>query len=349
MNHIARESESPVIGKTRPARRGRWRLLLATVIWTYVAAIILLALWMHAYGDRQWLATLFLFGPRWVSGAPLPPLIVAAAVWQRWLLPPLAIAVMVLVVPIMGMCLHPDLSNTSFHDLRVLTCNVEQDAIRPLALAVMIDDEQIDMVALQEVRNPRHFEWPPRWYVVGHDEFLLASRYPIVEREYVGRPRNVAELAAVRYTLELPRQQVQVFNVHLESPRSGLEAVLDGKTLIDLSQTSRLQAVIAARAIESARTSRWIAGFAGPKIVLGDLNMPEESAIYCRDWPPLANAFSTSGWGFGFTKNTTIRGWSYGTRIDHVLWDGRWRCPRSWVAEDVGSDHFPLLADFIFQ
>ena len=349
MDNVVRESESPVIVDPSPTRRGRWRLLLAAVVWTYVAGMILLAFWMHAYGDRRWLATLFLFGPRWVSGAPLPVLIFAAAIWQRWLLPPLAIAAMVLVIPIMGMCLHPDLSNNAFRDLRVLSCNVEQDAIRPLALAVMILDEQVDVVALQEVRNPRRFDWPPRWYVVAHDEFLLASRYPILERGYVGRPRNVAELAAVRYTLELPGRQVQVFNVHLESPRSGLEAVLDGKKLIDFSQTSRLEAVIAARAIESARTSQWIAEFAGPKIVLGDFNMPEESAIYCRDWLSLANAFSTAGWGFGFTKNTNVRGWSYGTRIDHVLWNGTWRCPRSWVAGDLGSDHFPLLADFIFQ
>lgn len=349
MDEIARELDSPVIDKSELTRRGRWRLLLAGAIWIYVAATVLLALWMHAYGDRQWLATLFLFGPRWACAVPLPLLATAAAIWQRWLLPPLAIAGTVIVGPIMGLRVQPDLSNTDFHDLRVLTCNVEQDALRPLALAVLIEDEQVDVVALQEVRNPRRFEWPPRWYVVAHDEFLLASRYPIVERGYVGRPRNAAELAGIRYTIELPDRQVQIFNLHLESPRSGLEAVLDGTTLIDLSQVPRLKAVIEARAVESARTSQWIAGFAGVKIVMGDFNMPPESAIYGRDWSPLTNAFSTAGWGFGFTKHTAVRGWSFGTRIDHVLWDGPWRCPRSWVAADLGSDHVPLLADFIFQ
>jgi vancomycin resistance protein VanJ len=349
MDYVAREMESPVINQSEPTRRGRWRLLLTAAIWTYVAAIVLLALWMHAYGDRRWLATLFLFGPRWLCAAPLPVLVTAAAIWQRWLLPPLAIAGLVIVGPIMGFCVHPDLSNTSFHDLRVLTCNVEQDALRPLALAVLIEDEQVDVVALQEVRNPRRFEWPPRWYIVAHDEFLLASRFPVVEQEYIGRPRNAAELAGIRYTLELPDRKVQIFNLHLESPRTGFEAVLDSRTLIDLSQIPLLNAVIEARAVESARTSQWIARFAGAKIVVGDFNMPAESAIYDRDWSPLANAFSTAGWGFGFTKNTDVRGWNFGTRIDHVLWDGSWRCPRSWVAADVGSDHLPLLADFVFQ
>ena len=310
MDDIARELESPVIGQSGPPRRARWRLLLAGGIWIYVAAMVLLALWMHAYGDRRWLATLFLFGPRWVCAVPLPLLVAVAAIWQRWLLPPLAIAGMVVVGPIMGLCVHPDLSNTTFHDLRVLTCNVEQDALHPLALAVLVEDEQVDVVALQEVRNPRHFEWPPRWYVVAHDEFLLASRFPIVEQEYIGRPRNAFELAAIRYTIELPDRQVQIFNLHLESPRSGLEAVLDRRTLLDLSQAPLLKAVIEARAVESARTSQWIAGFAGAKIVVGDFNMPVESAIYGRDWSPLTNAFSTAGWGFGFTKRTAVRGWS---------------------------------------
>ncbi len=349
MDEIARELDSPVIGQSEPPRRARWRLLLAGGIWIYVAAMVLLALWMHAYGDRRWLATLFLFGPRWLCAVPLPLLVAVAAIWQRWLLPPLAIAGMVIVGPIMGLCVHPDLSNTTFHDLRVLTCNVEQDALHPLALAVLVEDEQVDVVALQEVRNPRHFEWPPRWYVVAHDEFLLASRFPIVEQEYIGRPRNAFELAAIRYTIELPDRQVQIFNLHLESPRSGLEAVLDRRTLLDLSQAPLLKAVIEARAVESARTSQWIAGFAGAKIVVGDFNMPVESAIYGRDWSPLTNAFSTAGWGFGFTKRTAVRGWSFGTRIDHVLWDGPWRCPRSWMSGDLGSDHLPLLADFIIQ
>ena len=132
MDDIARELESPVIGQSEPPRRARWRLLLAGGIWIYVAAMVLLALWMHAYGDRRWLATVFLFGPRWLCAAPLPLLVAAAAIWQRWLLPPLAIAGMVIVGPIMGLCVHPDLSNTTFHDLRVLTCNVDSRLSTPV-------------------------------------------------------------------------------------------------------------------------------------------------------------------------------------------------------------------------
>jgi vancomycin resistance protein VanJ len=79
--------------------------------------------------------------------------------------------------------------------------------------------------------------------------------------------------------------------------------------------------------------------------VFGDFNMPLESAIFRRCWSPLADAFSTAGWGFGFTKTSEKRGWSYGARIDHVLFSPPWRCLRCWVAGDIGSDHLPLVAE----
>ena len=81
-------------------------------------------------------------------------------------------------------------------------------------------------------------------------------------------------------------------------------------------------------------------------IVMGDFNMPVESTIYRRCWPRLADAFSTSGWGFGFTKTSEKRGWSYGARIDHVLFSPPWRCLRCWVGGEIGSDHLPLVAEF---
>ena len=74
--------------------------------------------------------------------------------------------------------------------------------------------------------------------------------------------------------------------------------------------------------------------------------MPAESTIFRRDWARLADAFATNGAGFGFTKLTTIRGFTYGTRIDHVLYSSDWRCVNAWVGRDIGSDHLPLVAEF---
>jgi endonuclease/exonuclease/phosphatase (EEP) superfamily protein YafD len=125
-----------------------------------------------------------------------------------------------------------------------------------------------------------------------------------------------------------------------------LEAVLNKQTGIDLSRVAELEAVVRLRANESAKVSRWIAGFSGPKIVMGDFNMPIESRIWRRDWADLADSFSAAGCGFGFTKISEKRGWSYGARIDHVLSSPPWLCQTCLVAGDIGSDHLPLIALF---
>jgi endonuclease/exonuclease/phosphatase (EEP) superfamily protein YafD len=74
--------------------------------------------------------------------------------------------------------------------------------------------------------------------------------------------------------------------------------------------------------------------------------MPTDSAIFRRDWSWLADAFGSTGWGYGFTKISTIGPLEYGTRIDHVLYSDEWDCLRAWVGPNVRSDHLPLFAEF---
>jgi vancomycin resistance protein VanJ len=327
----------------RPKRVGRKGLRVLISI--YCLLIIGLWGWMVIDGDRGWLATLILFGPRWICILPLPLLALAALALDRRALWALAAAALVIVSPIMGLQLHLPSGSDGPSTLRVLTCNVEQDAFEPWALCALIERERPDIVALQEVSSATKFVWPPAWHVVNRDEFTVASRWPVAEREHLVRPhRN--DFCAVRFTVELPDREIQLFNLHLQSPRAGFEAVLSRKTGLTIAGADRLKAVLEVRARESSEASRWIESFPGPTIVMGDFNMPVESTIYRGCWPWLADAFSTAGWGFGFTKTSEKRGWSYGARIDHVLFSPPWRCLRCWVGDEIGSDHLPLLAEF---
>jgi endonuclease/exonuclease/phosphatase (EEP) superfamily protein YafD len=200
---------------------------------------------------------------------------------------------------------------------------------------------------LQEVPGvPPSIAWPRGWHVVHQDEFLVASRFPVVAREglpWLGIP---GKLTAIRYTLQMPDGELQLFNLHLTSPRRGLEAVLDRNKGLDVSRAPTLEAGLQTRARASQLASDWIRAFPGPKIVAGDFNTPVESAIFRQNWSWMDNAFSSAGFGFGFTKITEKRGWSFGARIDHVLYTPPWRCVRAWVGPDVGSDHLPLVAEF---
>ncbi len=331
--------------ETGSARRMRvGRRFLRVFVAIYGALIVGLWGWMVGDGDRGWLSTLILFGPRWICTLPLPLLAVAALAVDRRTLWVLGTVAVVSVFPIMGFRVHLLPNAGGRPTLRVLTCNVEKDVFDPRALFSLIEQQQPDVVAVQEVSSAMKFIWPPGWHVVNRDEFTVASRWPVAEREHLRRPlRN--DFCAVRFTVELQNREIQMFNLHLQSPRPGLEAVLNRKTGLSIAGAGRLKDVLQIRAAESSLAGRWIEGFPGPAIVVGDFNMPIESTIYRGCWSWLTDAFSTAGWGFGFTKISEKRGWSYGARIDHVLFGPPWRCLGCWVGSEIGSDHLPLLAE----
>ncbi len=316
------------------------------VVWLargYLLTIALVWAWMLTEGDRGPWATLFLFGPRWVCGFPLPLLAVAAAIWNRRALAPLALAAVGIVGPIMGFQVHLPRFAAPGQLLRVMTFNVEEHAVSVDSLAGLVEQYRPDVVALQEVRANAGYRWPEGWHVIEHNEFILASRWPIAEREHVLRFRG--DYAAIRFVVDLAGQEINMFNVHLSTPRPGLEAMISRRTLVDFQGSPRLGEIIRLRAIESEHASAWIAGFSGPTIVAGDFNMPAESAIFRRYWSWLTDAFAAAGWRFGFTKTTRGTPWSYGARIDHILVGPSWNVLRSWVGPDSGSDHMPLWAD----
>ncbi len=327
-------------------RRTSWQRGLVAAIVLYAITIFGLAVWMRLRGDRAWLATLFLFGPRWICAVPMLVLVPLAAVWFRRGLGLLAIIGVVIAGPIMGFQLHLFNDSAPFK-LRVLTCNVAQRDYRVADLASLIDELRPDVVALQEVKLvPPKLVWPEGWHVVFNDELLVACRYPIWQRGTVRRPTVPGKLAAIRYQIQFPGRDVQLFNLHLMTPRPGLEAVLDRKRGVDLSGIPRLNAILRKRDEETKFVGQWVDSFPEPKIIVGDFNMPVESTIYRRYWSSMRNAFSTTGFGLGFTKMTEKRGWTYGARIDHILYSPPWHCVRAWVGPDIGSDHRPLVADF---
>ncbi len=317
-------------------KRGIWDGL-TVACWLYALSLVVLCLIMNVMGDRWWLATLVLFGPRWIWAIPLGLLVPAAAWRRRMALVPLAAGLLLVVCPIMG--LRASRSRTpapgSF-TVRALTCNIEGSAADLEALASEIETAAADLVFLQEGKADR---LSPRlqsegWSIRG----TIASRYPVIGMERLDGTALGADGSVDRFDIAFPGAVVHVFNVHLESPRDGLEAVIGER----LAGIPALRAVIALRDRQSATARRWIGRSAGPILIAGDFNMPVQSAIYRRYWASYANAFSETGSGFGYSKFTR---W-HGIRIDHLLGGPGWRPIRCRVAADVGSDHRPVVADF---
>ncbi|WP_437774259.1 endonuclease/exonuclease/phosphatase family protein [Sorangium sp. So ce1097] len=353
----------------RPAPR--WRRLRAVVLASavlYLLGVVAVWLALPIAGDRWWPATLFLFGPRQVIALPLLAIVPAALLVHRRALVPAALASLIVVGPILGFAVsfRSLVGGAGRGDLRVASFNTGSRRTGMERLKAFVADARPDVLALQEcdLPEPELTAAFPGWFVHVDRGMCLVSRHRILEAESRDR-RDVWDAgghgAILRYAIalpdratvaapsgapEAPQPEAQVppgtrafslLNLHLETPREAIEALMHGLW----KQAAEHDRVIALRAWESELARQWVDEAPYPLIVVGDLNMPVDSAIYRRFWSGFENAFSRAGLGFGATKRTR---W-FGIRIDHVLAGPGWTTERAWIGPDLGSDHLPILAD----
>jgi endonuclease/exonuclease/phosphatase (EEP) superfamily protein YafD len=342
-----------LLDRPKSAERRQWpATIVAVCTWSYVAAVsaVWLLLWLG--GDRWWLATVMLFGPRWLYAIPWVAIVPVAALVRPRLLWPLAGAALVLLGPIMGLCLPwARLVALDGPTIRVLTCNVKGKCTNNQTLDQLINQTLPDIVALQGCWAEVQIRWPAGWHVWKEGEFVVASHYPLLDPKTEhrwGLPEHRPHINVLHCTVRTPERDVDVFSTHLLSPRDGLRVVLDQQTLLRPSEGPTLAADIEQRSQESEDAERWVQRLSTSPILVGDFNMPTDSNIYRRDWAKYRNAFSDAGLGYGYTEWPRIRGFSWGVRIDHVLTGPHWQTRRCWVGPDVGSDHLPLVADLVW-
>lgn len=309
-----------------------------------LAYAVVLALAMHGLGDRHWVGTVLLFSGRWVWLVPALALLVLVLLVDRrwWWTPVLALWVLVTVVMGFRTGWRRLLPGGDGGVVRVLTFNVEGGQPVSGRLAELVRAWTPDVVALQECSTAaaRELAEIPGYQAHGQ-RICVASRFPV--DSILEMPRRDLEGAGgaglvVTYRLRTPTGPIAVTALHLETPREGLERLLQG------APASGLRAVRAntmLRDIESRLARRWADQERGPHLVVGDFNTPVESVLFDRHWSGLANAWDHAGTGFGYTKKN---GWIR-ARIDHILASPEWTVRDAWVGADYGSDHLPLIAD----
>ena len=305
---------------------------------------ILAAIALHQFADKTWWGTLLAFGPRWVLlvplGALLPVILMfgagrALVVWVG--------ATGVAVFGVLGVCLPLSsffqLDGPDDKPLTTMTANLQNQREIAPRLAEVLAKERIDLVAVEEWNPNRSLARAlPDWHVVEMGQLGIASRYPV---KLVGG-LNFADFVLgndgqlLHAELQLDKQVVHIYVVHLETPREGLEELL-GSIRQGRSEMDRNAQI---RSIESAAARRYIDEVGGQFIVLGDFNLPVESRIYRRYWSAFKNAFSDGGLGLGHTKRTT----RIGIRIDHVLCGPGCDVSSAHLGPDLGSDHLPMVA-----
>ena len=332
--------------------------VLPAIAWAYLAVVLLAWAAVAWWGDRWWPATVLLFMGRWVFLLPLALLLPAAALLDRRLIPPLVLAALVCVFPLMGYRqpwrhllggLPP-----SGMGLRVVTFNAAGGATLASQLDPVLVEWGADVVAVQECGNDlaEAMDSLAVWHFHRSRMLCLLSKHAIERVEVMDRSAlDVTERSGsggaadvVRYVIQTPGGVVRVVNLHLETPRKGFDALAE-------MDVQGMRDNLLLRDGESRLARRWTSGavaglpadFDPPLVVMGDFNLPPESRIFRAHWGDLRNAFDEVGRGFGHTR---YNGWIR-VRIDHVLTDDRFRAAQVRVWRDLGSDHRPLVADLV--
>jgi vancomycin resistance protein VanJ len=282
-----------------------------------------------------------MYGPlRYLALPPIILLLLAASINRRTAIT-LIPAVLLIVGPVAGFCIPWGswvAGQPARPSLRVMTCNMHHAQIPLEPIDSLLAETHPDVVALQEWRD--YAAATPfaagEWHIHRDHGLFLASRHPIRGAERFGRDSMGEHASIARYELDTPDGLVTLFSLHLASPREGLGEAAKGD--LDLGG-------LAANSERRWNQSRYLASLAaatsGRVLLVGDFNTPPQSAISRQIWDQYDDAFSTSGWGWGYTFRARISA----VRIDRILVGGGGRATRCWVGPDLGSPHRPVLAD----
>jgi endonuclease/exonuclease/phosphatase (EEP) superfamily protein YafD len=249
---------------------------------------------------------------------------------------------------------HPYCIRRDLPRLRVLTANVLGGNSQPEALAALVEREQPDVIALQEVRAgfgteivrllaQTHPYVDLRPHARNYGGALL-SRLPLEEVEAFRLARRGAVCQRARVQVE--GEHVEIFNVHLDTP---FEIFPRHHGLLPFGIRHRTRNV---RDVEVERLLELVAPIDHPLIVLGDFNTSAGSRPYRRLRRGLRDAFAEVGRGSGhtFPQPVPIHGlvlpWAL-LRIDYAWFKGALSPREARTLRQLGSDHFALLVNFV--
>jgi vancomycin resistance protein VanJ len=352
----------------------------AAAAWLYLLGS--LGAWFALHFESEvWLsATVLTYGPRSRALYPLLLIVPLCLYASRAALWPAAVGAWICLVPVMGgrvtfaTLFSPALlAVPAAGTFRVLTYNVDGGGRLAIDLATFLREQAPDIVGFQECNDAlwNSLAAQQGWYSKRYGSLCTGSRWPISDVETMNRD-DLAKIAAYGYggtglvmrtVIESPHGTLLFVNLHLETARKGLEAILghstdgavdpqalpsdrvDGSDATTVSNIRRFEINADIRRAESARASRFASqgSNAFPIVVSGDFNLPVESTIFHDNWLGFTDAFEARGNGFGWSRQSGnwIR-----IRIDHILTNARGPRPLKIVlGPDYSSDHRPVIAD----
>ncbi|GFO57766.1 hypothetical protein GMST_00910 [Geomonas silvestris] len=330
------------------------------------AVFLCLTTWQYKAGlDLTWYGALVLYQPRlfWC----LPGLVLVLLLYREPLLAVLPVLCVVWVlVPYMGLHWQTSLRQAvpGTQKIRVLTWNIDYggyDKLAPLEIRDHLKLENPDVVLFQDaggiLKGPlgRHFD-TLGWQARSFGQYVVASRYPVGDLEVRPIPFDNAMHTCVRTVVQVAGHPVVFYNVHLQTPRSRLAALLKTRNPRRLPLAMRgMERDMRGRFGQALLLKDYLGKEPGNAVLVGDLNVPDasSSADMLRE-AGVHDAFSESGCGYGFTfGHSLVEKWlgpySFSwLRLDHIFLGPQVRALSCWVGASLASDHRPVVADLSF-
>lgn len=353
-SHAKDSSKIKVLAVYLPAGGIILQVLISLIRLPFVAAfrLILLGLWLFGLGVLVWLPLRLWPGDDflpvqlgnyimpWLLLGLLPGVLVAVMARRRWLSLVLAAPALIICAsyaPLFLPRIPPALADNSQH-LKVMSFNVWRLNENLDQVAGLVEHENPEVLLLQEVSPQMAQQVQTYWQAAMPDSRLYLetdaySQQAIISRHPLSRiDSSYREGRALKVLVETPAGPVQVWNVHTSQPIAWRYHQREFTALTNaLPHTT------------------------GPLIVGGDFNTTDQSEMYGLINQYLRNAHWDAGWGFGFSFPADVRPLRRVRiptpliRIDHVFYNDYFfaRSART-LSNSGGSDHFPIVAEFIF-
>lgn len=308
--------------------------------------------------EHCWVSALLQYAPYWVVFFPM-----LLAWGLSWLLPwcwrgVASLAFLVLLWPVMGLELKQ--GDTGQGHVRLMTYNVKsyftsqhevgmERLLREVALydpdiIVMQDAGELNAINVPTSEAVRKLAGGKQLHAFG--QYVVASRFPLCncEKGWISYDNKPHTYVCCRVTVY--GQDIDLYNVHLLTPREGINAIrhhwFNGRGLWVRNYQARLTQANTLAAKVSKRRH--------PVILAGDLNAPERSMVVQKLVDTgLRDAFSMAGKGYGYTHGHSLRPGLSINRIDHILVSNEIGVARCFVGNKEPSDHRPVIADLLIH
>lgn len=300
--------------------------------------------------------------------APYPVYLVPAlgalvmSIWAGWLGRLTAVAALALILTeVMGLATaadqvpHPEDAGRT-PTIRLMTYNIKtyravhaQDGYA--RLAEEISSHRPDVVVMQDASDAQGgppqplFELLPQYqYRFAAGQYALASRYPLqgcrlADLSFPGKKSDY-----VHCLLQVEGSEVDLIDVHLLTPRKGLNAARHDQ----LDGVEDWQSNFSYRHMQARILVDGLLRLRRPVIVAGDLNAPEHSPVVRALLDTgLVDAYSAAGTGYGYTIGHAMQPHISFLRIDHILVTPMIGVSHAFVGGKEASEHRPVIADLV--